>query len=90
MIVQEGQNTVDIAIQETGNIEGLVEICRLNGLSVTAELLPGQEVIPSDVKDRPIVNYYQGIGISVNTGGIVDPTSTILMHHTVAHTTEHN
>ena len=39
------QNLFDISIQEFGNIEALFDIAMVNGLSITDDLVAGQELI---------------------------------------------
>ncbi len=55
------QNLLDISIQHTGTIENCFKIAVANGLSVSDEIVPGQElIIPNDIKiDTQILNYYQ-------------------------------
>lgn len=40
--VQEGQTLLDVSIQHLGSAEGVVELARLNGISITKELEVGQ------------------------------------------------
>lgn len=44
MKVQDGQNLADIAIQEYGSLEALVDLAAENGISVTTDLKAGQEL----------------------------------------------
>lgn len=43
-----GQNLFDLAVQTCGDIKSVVELARLNNLSITSVLIPGDKlVIPS-------------------------------------------
>lgn len=55
------QNLLDISVQHTGTVENCFKIAVSNGLSVSDDLVPGQEIIiPIDVViDKEILNYYK-------------------------------
>jgi LysM domain len=57
IVVEEGQTLKDIAIQHCGSLTALVDIAVLNGISPTAEVAPGTELIIPDVVDVAMVNY---------------------------------
>lgn len=59
--VLHNQSLLDISIQYTGTVENCFKIAVANGLCITDDLTPGQElIIPNDVKiDKEILNYYQ-------------------------------
>jgi len=67
MKVIQGQSIFDIAVQELGSIEGAFELAMLNGISVTDELIPGQELILPIVLNKDIINYYANKGIKPAT-----------------------
>lgn len=68
-IVTEGQSLVDVCIQETGGLNNLVKLCADNGLSPTALLSPGQELMIDDaLVERPDVVRYLASRGRVNTG----------------------
>jgi len=54
------QSLLDLAIQAAGHVEGVVVLAQENGLSVTAELTPGDDVttISATLVDADIQNYY--------------------------------
>ena len=54
------QSLLDIALQASGHVEGVVALAQENGLSLTAELTPGQNVTtgPAPVVDADIQGYY--------------------------------
>jgi hypothetical protein len=66
--VLQGQTFFDIAIQELGSAEGAFELAVLNGLSVTDDLDPGQELQLPAVVNRSISEYYANKGIKPATG----------------------
>lgn len=70
----EKQNLYDIALQETGDILAVFDIAAENGLSVTSEMSPGDElIIPEGVDgNREILAYYTMNGIRPATGAIED------------------
>jgi len=63
MKVLPGQTLFDIAIQELGSAEGAFELSILNGLNITDELVPGQELILPDVVDPYVQQYLQNKNI---------------------------
>ena len=62
IIAIPNQSLPDIAIQELGSIEAVFDIAVANNLSVTQNLLPGQEIIiPESIYARQdIANYFKG------------------------------
>ena len=62
-----GQSLVDIAVQELGSVEGVFELAKLNGISVTDDLIPGQELTLPIISNIPIANYYANKGIKPAT-----------------------
>lgn len=44
VIVQAGQTPIDIAMQSTGLPTDIITVANLNGLSMTADLMPGTEL----------------------------------------------
>lgn len=66
--VNNGQNVVDLAIQEMGHIEGLVALLRQNGLSVNDDPETGMEldVIAEEVVDNNNRKFFRDR--KVNTG----------------------
>lgn len=51
--VSQGQNIVDLAIQEYGSIEGLLALARRNGLAIDGDPDVGSEV---DTETTEVVN----------------------------------
>ena len=67
MIVRDGQTLFDIAIQELGSTEAAFDLAMTNGLSLTDDLIPVQELELSEIVDSNISNYYKNKGINPAT-----------------------
>jgi len=61
--VSEDQSLDDVALQWLGSAEAAFALAEKNGLSVTDELSPGQELFLPDVIDADIAAYYSGKAI---------------------------
>lgn len=70
VIVEQGQNLFDIAVQEYGGIEGVVHLIQDNGLDVNARLEPGQElkVFKSKAVDKAVESYLSDRRIKIGLG----------------------
>ncbi len=68
IIVIEGQSLVDIAIQECGGIEGLVDLALRNGKSVTDLLQVGESLAVGEAVNKDVVNYLKSRAIKIATG----------------------
>ena len=70
VIVLNNQSLIDVAIQHTGTIENAFKIAVANGLSLTDDLEPGEQlIIPEDVEmNSDVVNYFSAKGIQPATG----------------------
>ena len=64
---KDRQSLLDMQIIASGSLEGLIDLCRLNALSVTAELHDGQELTAGDVTDTRTARLYAYRGISPAT-----------------------
>ena len=62
-----GQTLFDIAIQSCGSAEAAFELAVLNGMSVTDDLVPGQELIMPDVVNNSISSYYDNKSLTPAT-----------------------
>lgn len=68
IIVEEGQNIIDIAVQELGSADGLKTICDLNDLDYDEDLQPGQILqLPDLDPDNDIQTYFASEVIKVNS-----------------------
>jgi hypothetical protein len=65
--VLQGQSIFDIAIQELGSAEGAFDLAVLNGISITDELTPGQELALPTVVNKQIASYYANKGLKPAT-----------------------
>jgi hypothetical protein len=68
MITQSGQTIMDVALQETGSIDGVLDIMELNGLALDEHFGPGNDVETPEPKAPRIVEYYRTRGIEIATG----------------------
>ena len=62
MKVLNEQSLLDLALQASGHVEGAFALAQANGLSLTAELTPGQDVstVSAPVIDADIQRFYAG------------------------------
>ena len=67
MKVLSGQTLFDIAIQSCGGTEAAFELSLLNGLNLTDELIPGQELVLPDVVNADIALYFKNKNIQPAT-----------------------
>lgn len=56
--VKDNQTLYDFTLQHCGSMEALVEVARLNGLSVTDEITPGQSLQVPEPYNKVLVNFY--------------------------------
>lgn len=70
--ILEGQTLFDIAVQELGDAERVMEIATFNDISITEDLLPGSFIqVPAyDLTKRGIVNLFSRMCIKPASGGI--------------------
>jgi hypothetical protein len=63
-----GQNIMDIAMQEYGDADAIVEVCELNELEIDDDIYPGQVLNLRDLTDDDeVANYYKSKGIEVSS-----------------------
>lgn len=65
----EGQNLVDVVIQECGSLEGIIGLAMSNGFSLDTELAPGQLLHSStEMEANPnVAGYFRNQGMRINT-----------------------
>lgn len=68
--VKYGQSLFDVALEQTGSIESIIELAEQNGLSITDGLTPGDKLLIGDdlTVDDDILTYYNVKGIKPATG----------------------
>lgn len=67
-VVLGNQSLPDIAVQETGSLEGVFELAELAGLSITDELAAGMSLpVPLTPVDRQVTDYYDAHRITPAT-----------------------
>jgi len=72
MKVLSRQSVFDLAIQQCGCIEAAFDIAQLNNISITDDLLPGQELLMPTAVDTKTATYYAINGITPATAIIGD------------------
>jgi hypothetical protein len=65
--VQQGQSLMDMAIQHTGDMAGLFEIAKANGISITTEILPGARLNIPPALNKDAVKYFAEKQITIAT-----------------------
>lgn len=74
--VLDCQSLWDIALQESGDLSGILELAEKQGITLTDELTIGQELeIPPEVADKRIALYYSQYGIAPATAITIESTS---------------
>jgi len=70
-VVDSDQNIIDLALQETGDIAGLVALLKENGIGLEDEPVTGAviNVNTNDIANLDVVQYYRALRHKVNTGG---------------------
>ncbi|MBQ9076858.1 MAG: hypothetical protein IJY31_03345 [Muribaculaceae bacterium] len=71
IIVKDRQTLLDVALQTSGSLEGLMDLAIANGRSVTDELADGEELITGEVVDRKVVERYEMEGVCPATEEII-------------------
>lgn len=67
------QNLLDIALQETGSIEGVFELATANNIAVSDEVVAGTELMVPEVnKNSDVLRQYKSNNIKPATGNIQD------------------
>lgn len=56
--IEQGQCVRDLALMYYGAIEGMMDIARLNNISITEQLIPGEKLLV-DKQDNETVNYLE-------------------------------
>lgn len=73
-VVNSDQNIVDLSVQETGSVEGLVNLLKENGFDFTTEPVAGNtiKVKTEQIVNVDVVNFYRASNYKVNTGVFLD------------------
>lgn len=75
--VKDRQSLLDVQLIASGTLEGIIQLCTLNGLALTDELSDGQEVATGDVGEPRVVATYQNRRHSPATA--IDPEASVLV-----------
>lgn len=68
MKVASYQNIVDVAVQEYGSADALVQLCKLNGLALDAELNSGDTIEVGEPVRKGVRDYLKSRMKGVITG----------------------
>ena len=76
----ENQSVFDVAVQESGSVLVAFEWAIANGLSITDDLAPGQQLVSpnSSFRNAEVANYFKGKKQMVATGFNVEEGSSII------------
>lgn len=66
--VKDRQTMLDVALQTSGSLEGLMALAIANGKSVTDELADGEVLQVVEVVDVTVVERYKVDGVNPATG----------------------
>lgn len=77
--VIEHQTVSDLSLQEYGTISALVSLAMANGLSITADLSPGQAIIlPILEVDKDVLRHYKENNVKPATGYVAPELQEIV------------
>lgn len=72
-VLQKHQTLIDIALQYCGNADAMFELALLNGVELTAEVLPGTALLLPDVLDAKNVKLLADGDYRPTTGPLLLP-----------------
>jgi hypothetical protein len=77
MIVLDRQNLLDLAIQQYGTAEAAFELALANDISLTDDLVAGQELLfkPVEASNKAIADYYANRQLKPATGLSIEDTA---------------
>lgn len=59
ILLDPGQNIIDIALQEYGDYTAIIDMATLNNVSITDDIAPATELlIGGEVKQKRVSNYF--------------------------------
>jgi alanine dehydrogenase len=82
--IKEGQNLIDVAIQEGGNVETISEILQMNESVNLNDPLPHGSLNHSP-QTNAVAAYFAQKGILINTGGTPVPLPPQAQHYELTH-----
>lgn len=65
--IKQNQNLLDMTVQYTGELSNLFLLAQLNGLSITADLTPGNNLNEVPVTDKRVSNLFAKIEYDCTT-----------------------
>lgn len=66
--VEVGQSLLDIAVQQSGSLEGLLSIAIQNSISITDAIPAGSSVDVALVVSKPVADFFRVNGVKPATG----------------------
>lgn len=72
-LIKVNQTMLDMAVQHTGQLDGLFALATLNGKSITAQLEPGTTLLGFASTDRKVSNFFEQSQYDVVT---IEPSLT--------------
>jgi hypothetical protein len=69
VVAHSGQNVYDMAIQYYGDVMAVLDFCRLNGLTLDSDLIPGAtyQIDSTAVRNSKLVQFFERKGHTVAT-----------------------
>lgn len=57
-VTKQGQSFIDKVVEQTGNIDNALEMAVLNGVSLTASVAIGTELLPNEVTNKRVAAFF--------------------------------
>lgn len=67
IIVDEGQNMMDVALQYLGDMSGVFDLANANGISITELLAPGDQLVLPAAINTGAAEYFEERAIVIAT-----------------------
>lgn len=67
VVLKKHQNNIDFVAQHSGSLEGLFEMAKLNGISITKDPVPGEQLDVVAV-DEKVIQSYAVNGLDIASG----------------------
>lgn len=65
--IKQNQNMLDMTVQYTGVLDSLILLAQLNGVSITADLIAGNNLNEVPVVDNRVTSFFQKIEYDCTT-----------------------
>jgi hypothetical protein len=67
LTIKPNQNMLDMVVQHSGELANLFLLAQLNGVSITANLTPGNNLKPVPITDKRVVSLFEKIDYDCTT-----------------------